>query len=252
MTKVGRLHLLTLLALPFIVLTLFACGGNGDTSGDGPTAAGADETSRAGSPATTPVAETRGGAELTAEEYAEAMEEVFTLGDDEIEAAFGDFLFNGVFSQDEAERIGSLEASDSWSDDDVEFASEYAVTLLQAVTGLYDLVVRISNEIVDELSGLRPPEHLSDLHSSFVAALGEVTQFLQAQVATVKNADTEIKNRQELADFQAVVNSLESGSADPDSEQKAEELVAQGDAACLSLKSQLETELGREVSLCGN
>ena len=123
--------------------------------------------------------------------------------------------------------------------------------MLQAVTGLYDLVVRVANKTLDEMSRLRPPEHLSDLHGNFNATLGEVTQFLQTRVETVKSANTEIKRRQELADFQAVVNSLESGPVDPALDQKAEELTAQGDAACLALKSRLESELEREVSLWG-
>ena len=191
-----------------------------------------------------------GDGALTTEEYAAAMEKVFTIGDDEIEAAFGDFFFNGVFSEAEAQRLRSLEASDSWSDDDAEFASQTAETLLQAVTGLYDLVVNVFNTILDESSRLRPPEHLSDLHGNFIATTGEVVQLVQTQLEAVKNADTEVTSSEELADFRAVVNSLESGPLDPETQQRAEELTAQGDAACLALKSQLETELGRDVSIC--
>ncbi len=249
MTKVKGLNWFTPMALPLIVLCLFACGDSGDNLGDMPTTEGGDD-SRLGSQAATPVAEMQGGPVLTTEEYAGALEEIFARSDDEVEAASADFILNGVISQDEAERIQSLETSESWSDDDVEVASQYAETLLQAVTGLYDLVVRVANETLDEMSRLRPPEHLSDLHSKFILTLGEVTQFLQTRVETVKGASTEIKSRQELADFQAVVNSLESGPLDPALEQEAEELTAQGDAACLALKSRLESELEREVSFC--
>ena len=110
MTKVKGLNRFTLMALPLIVLTLFACGDSGDTPGDMPTAAGGDET-RTGSPAGTPVAETQSSPVLTTEEYAEAMEEIFARGDDEVEAASADFFLNGVFSQEEAERIQSLETA---------------------------------------------------------------------------------------------------------------------------------------------
>ena len=250
-SKFGRLFLPTLLALAAIVATLVACGGNGDTTEDRPTGTGAGQESSAASPAATPVAATQTGAELTTEEYAQAVEETLARGDDKVEAASSDFFLNGVFSQDEGERIYSLETSESWSDDDAEFASWYAETLLQAVTGLYDLVASSANETLDEVSRLRPPEHLSDLHSNFIATAREVIQFIQAQLETVKSADTEIKNREELADFGDVVNSLESGPLDPAAQQRAEELTARGDAACLALKEQLEAELERQVSICG-
>ncbi len=249
MTKVKGLNWFTQMALPLIVLSLFACGDNGDTLGDMPTTEGGDD-SRLGSQAATPVAEMQGGPVLTTEEYAEALEEIFARGDDEVEAASADFILNGVISQDEAERIQSLETSESWSDDDVKFAVQFAETTLQAVTGFYDVVLRISMGYLEEVSSLRPLEHLSDLHSKFIATAGETLQFFQLQVETVKNASTEIKNREELAGFQAIVNSLESGPLDPALEQEAEELRARGDAACLALKSRLESELERDVSFC--
>ena len=261
MTRFGRLHRLTLLALPLILLALFACGSNGDTSEDTSTATGADETSSAGASAATQSsaaetssarssATTRSGAQLTTEEYVAAMEEIATIGDDEFEEALEDFLFNGVFSDAEAERIRSLEASDSWSDDDADFASQTRETLLQAVTDLYDFAVSIFNTILDEMSSLRPPDHLSDLHDNYIATAREVVQLLQTQIETVKNTDTEVKNREEFAAFQAIVNSLESGPLDPALQQKAEELRAQADAACLALKGPLESELGRSVTFC--
>ncbi len=239
-----------LILAALLTTALAACGGDsGDATGQPANEGGPTVTTSAVDTPTTN-AQMQDGAELTTEEYVEAMEEISTLGDDEIETAFGDFLFNGSVSQDEAERIRSLEASDSWSDDDAEFASEYAETLLQTVTGLYDLVVRVFNEILDEMSRLRPPEHLSDLHSNYIAATGEVVQLLQMQLETVKNADTEVKSREELADFQAVVTFLDSGPVDPALQQKIEELTARGDAACLALKGPVETELGREVNFC--
>ncbi|MDE2823786.1 MAG: hypothetical protein OXK79_09805 [Chloroflexota bacterium] len=51
MTKVRVLNLLTRLALAVIVLTIFACGGNGDTTEDRPTTTGEVEASNADSPA---------------------------------------------------------------------------------------------------------------------------------------------------------------------------------------------------------
>ena len=251
MTRINGLNRVTLLAPFLIVLALFACGGNGDTPGDTPAATGGDET-RSDSPAATPVAEMQGGSELTTEEYAAAMEEIYARGGDEFEAAASDLFPNGVFSQEEGERIQSLETSESWSDDDEDFASQYAETLLQAETGLFGLVVRTVKKTFDEMSRLRPPNHLSDLHDNLIATVKELTQSLQMRVEAVKNTDTEIKIRQELADFQEIVSSMESSPTDPALKQKSEELVARGDAACLALTEQLETELEREVSACSN
>ncbi|MCY4623888.1 MAG: hypothetical protein OXC99_02655 [Chloroflexi bacterium] len=191
-------------------------------------------------------------AELTTEEYAAAMEEISTFGDDEIEAAFGDFLFNGIVTQDEAERIGSLKASDSWSDDDTAFISQYAENLLQTVTGLYDFLASVLNEILDRMSRLRPPDHLSDPHDNYITTNREFVQFLQTHIETVKKADTEVKSREELAALQAIINSLEMepGQLDPALEQEVEEIRARVGAACLGLKGPIETELGRSVNFC--
>ena len=191
-------------------------------------------------------------AELTTEEYAAAMEEISTFGDDVIQAAFADFLFNGIVSQAEAERLDSLKDSDSWSDDDAEFVSQYAENLVQAVTGLFGLVVSASDTILDQMSSLRPPERLSDAHINYIATTGEVFQLLRTQIETVKNADTQVKSRDELAALQAIVNSLElgSGQLDPALQQRFEELSARAGAACLALKGPIETELGRSVNFC--
>ncbi|MDE2869673.1 MAG: hypothetical protein OXR64_05290 [Chloroflexota bacterium] len=180
------------------------------------------------------------------------MEEITTRADadDEIEAA-GEALFSGdLFSSAEVQRISALEASESWSEDDVKFASEFAETMLHAVTGFYDVVLTVLNRPFDEMSSLRPPEHLSDLHGNFIATAREALQLLQAQVESVKNASTEIKNREDLADFQDIVNSLESGPSDPELQQKAEELAERGEATCRALRERLEAELERDVYIC--
>ena len=203
-------------------------------------------------PAATPVTSTQGGSEVTTEEYGRALEEIAARNDDEAdtawEAASAEFYFWQPLSVDEEQRMYLLETSESWSDEDVAFAGEIAETMLQAATGYYDASVRISDEYFDEMSSLKPPEHLTALHDSFIATGREAIQFFQTQLDAVRGVDTEVKGGEELAEFLALVN-LESGQ--PDLELLWEQ-TAQNDAACLALKEQLEAELEREVSICSN
>ncbi len=196
-------------------------------------------------PATpTPQAEVQVGAELTTEEYERAMEEILTRAVDEAESMVASVSsLDEVFrSKEGRERMQSLATSESWSDDDAEFASQYAEALLEETTGIGDLGARAFNQILDGMSRLRPPERLSDLHREYSAALGEAAQILQMQVGILKNADTEIKSRQELAAF------YDTWEGTPELQLKAAELVERGDEACIALKEQLEAELEREVS----
>ncbi len=200
----------------------------------------------------TPVTQVQEGVELTTQEYAEALEEATSgleeEGDDEIEAAFE--AFASSIPNDMIERVSSLETSESWSEEDFEFVSEFARMLLQATIGFYDVILGVSHEYLDEVAGLRPPEHLSDLHGNFIAAYRALLQFIQEYVDTVKNTDTEIKSLEDFANFQDIINSLESGPLDPDVQQKSEDLTEQAGQACLALEEQLEAELERDVNVC--
>ena len=230
-------------ALLFLVAlcaaALVACGDDG-----GSTEQPSNEEITAGASESVQVQQ---GEDLTTEEYAEAMEEISARADDEIETAAGALFSGERFSRDEAERLSSLEASDSWSEDDVEFASDIAETMLREFTGGYGLFLAALKRPFDEMSSLKPPEGLSGLHGNFVAAGRESLQLAQAHLDTVKNAGAEIKNRQELADFWARLTSLESGPVDAE---KAEELAERTEAACRALEERLEAELERGVNIC--
>ena len=235
--------------LALVIAMLVACG---EDAGVSATPQPASEGVAAGAPAATSDVQTPKQGELTTQEYAEAMEAIVSRAeaDDEIETAW-DALFSGdLFSRDEIERIAALEASESWSEDDVRFAGEFAETMLQAVTDFYDVVLTVINRPIDEAASLGPPEHLSDLHGNFIATARETLQLAEAHVDTVKNASTEIGNREDLAGFQDIVNSLEIGSSNPELEQQAEELAARSDAACRALTERLEAELQRDVNIC--
>ena len=221
---------------------------------DTPTAVAVDTPTPTAVATATPAAQVQKGAALTTQEYAEAMEEAAAgfeeEGDAEIEAAFGALFSGDLISEDVLERMSTLETSESWSEDDVKFASEFAKTFLQATTAFYDVVFRVFSRIIDEMAILRPPEHLSDFHSNFIEAYRESLRFFQEYVESVKNTDTEIKGPADYANFQDIVNSLESGPLDPELQQKGEDLAEQAEQACLELKEQLEAELERDVSIC--
>ena len=202
----------------------------------------------------TPVVQVQVGAALTTQEYAEALEEATSgfaeEGDDEIEAAFEALYSGDLVSEQMFERISTLETKESWSDEDIEFASEFAKTLLQATTTVYGVILKVFNGYLDEMANLKPPEHLSDLHSAFIEAYRESIRFFQEYVESVKNTDTEIEGPADYANFQDIVNSLESGPLDPELQQQGEDVAEQAEQACLELKERLEAELQRDVSIC--
>ncbi len=194
---------------------------------------------------------------LTTQGYAGALEEAFWERDDELEKATVDLLLGGApFTSAEYERVESLEAAESWSEEDAAFASEFAETLLRAITDFIDFASEVARDTVDELSGLEPPEHLADLHEDFTSAYGENLRFAPELVDFLKDADTRIRDREDLADFYTVINAAEPGQLDPGLGAKAEELAAkaerlaaQAGEACQALKDQLEAELERDIDI---
>ena len=219
-----------------VTVTLVACGGGSSEQPLNEAVA-----VMAGTPESTEGVQIQKGQEVTVEEYAEAMEEIVAAREERIEAAAEGVLFGALFSRDELERIGSLETSESWSDEDVEFTSDFAETILRALTGLYGDFFTITRDSLDEISSLKPPEHLSDLHGDYVAASREILPLVQDFLEGVQDVDTDIGNREELANFMAA---LDSGPSD------VEDLEERAEGACLELEGQLEAQLERTVSIC--
>ncbi len=232
-----------LMLVALLTATLVACGGGDGGSAEQPSRGGAGSGTTEPTAEPTQDAQMQEGGELRTEEYAAAMEEIAATQQEEGEAAFGAFFSNPPYSAEEAERFFALETSESWSQEDVAFASEVAETILQATTGLYGELLSIIRDSFDEMSRLAPPEHLSDLHDEYIATAREVLQLFQESVETVQGTDTNIGDRDELADFSEAVDSLESGPSAPELEERA-------DAACIALTRQLESELERDVSIC--
>ena len=251
------LSLISLRWVPALIMAvlftaaLVACGGDsggstGQPADEGGPADTAPTATASAVDTPTPSVQTQEGAELTTEEYAEAMEEIVATQEEAIEIAGAAFFSDPPFSREEGERFYALETSDSWSQEDMEFASDVAETILQAwVTDLFGAFLEITRDSIDEMSRLAPPEHLSDLHGDFITTSREVLQLVQESLEAVQGTDTNIGDRDELADFSEAVDSLESGPSDPELEERAE-------AACLELEGRLETELERGVSICGS
>ena len=197
-----------------------------------------------------------GGAELTTQEYAEAMETISSSADDELEATFDDFSEGDFLTLTDAEleRVKSLENAESWSEEDAEVVTKFAESLVRATADFVEDVIELSEDSLDEMSALRPPEYLADLHREFVDASKEAIGLMPAQVELIRDIDTDIRNREDFDEFFAYFSSIEfdpgSGSPDPDLEAKAQEVAEQVEQACQALKDQLEEELEREVELC--
>ena len=231
-----------LMLVALLTATLVACGGGDGGSAEQPSRGGAGAGTPEPTAEPTQDAQMQEGGELTTEEYVAAMEEIAATQEEEGEAAFDAFFSNPPYSPEEAERFFALETSESWSQEDVEFASDVAETILQNVTGLYGEFLSITRDSFDEMSRLAPPEHLSDLHDEYIATAREVLQLFQESLEAVQDADTSIGDRDELADFSEAVDSLESGPSAPELEERA-------DAACSELEGKLEAELEREVNI---
>ena len=196
-----------------------------------------------------PEGEEQEGAQLTTQGYAEALEEAISSRDDELEKAAEEFLGGTLFSIDVLERVGSLEAAESWSEEDAAFASEFAETLVRATADFFGFALEFARDALDEVSGLEPPEHLAGLHEDFTRAYEETVRFTPELVDFLKDADTRIRNREDLAEFYTFINAAGASSLDPDLEAKGEELAEQADQACQALKDQLEAELERDIDI---
>ena len=239
MPRSGRLTLPTLLALLLVVLA--ACGGN-EGSQAGTSQGTLREAATAASPTATPVAGTQTGAELTPLEYWEALDEIISRSEDEVEAASSN-VFGEIHSAEVGERMSSLEASESWSQEDAEDARDIAESMLQVFSGLLDANRRITGDAVDALSRLAPPAHLSEEHGDFVAALRDGTQEAQDFLAAeLEASDTDITNREEFTDFMDSVESLGSGPSNPALEERVE-------TACLALEEKLQADLEQDIDL---
>ena len=191
------------------------------------------------------------GAALTTLEYAEAMEEILSGANQEINDLEEDFFSGTLFSSDEVERMDSLETAESWSEEDAEFASKGAETVLRAFTSFYDDIWGIVKDSFDEMSDLRPPEHLSDLHSNYIASYGEFVRFRQTQAEIMKDADTDIRSQEDFANIGATITFFKDyGLADPDLEEEHKALADQADEACRELAEQLKSELERYFNIC--
>ena len=172
---------------------------------------------------------------------ADAMEDAHaTLQEDsgnleaDLERAFEDSL------EDMGDRLASL-AEDSWSDEDAELASEFAETLVRAFTDVFEGMFGVLGDYGDEISSLRPPAHLAELHNTLTEGIEEFVREGRELVEDLKDIDTDIDSEEELGDFWASLGSI--GDSDLGPGEQVEE-------ACRELRAKLEAELGTNVNIC--
>ena len=162
---------------------------------------------------------------LTTREYADALEEAHaTLQERLVE--------HGEAYEDVADEVkGRLDSLNTpWSEEDRESVEEVKETVLQALADVHAGILAISEDYHDAVSGLRPPEHLSDLHNAMADSLGQV-----------------------LLRWGELVEKLKDRDSDPASGEDVDEvsnLASHADEACQELRAKLEAELGTDVAIC--
>ena len=178
---------------------------------------------------------------LTARQYADAMEDAHAaLQEDsgnleaDLERAFEDSF------EDMGDWLASL-GEDSWSDEDAELASEFAETLVRAFTDVFEGMFGVLGDYGDEISSLRPPAHLAELHNTLTEGIEEFVREGRELVEDLKDIDTDIDSEEELGDFWASLGSI--GDSDLGPGEQVEE-------ACRELRAKLEAELGTNVNIC--
>ncbi len=180
---------------------------------------------------------------LTAQEYAQAMEDAEAtlqeegekLGDEDLEEAFEEWF------EEFGDRLASPDSGDSLSDEDAELASELSETLVRAFTDSLEGALGLLEDYGDELSSLRPPAHLAELHEAMAAGIEEFVRDARKVVEDLKDIDTDIETQDDLVDFwTSFASTLESDLA-------SEEQV---DESCQELQARLEAELNTSVAIC--
>ena len=253
-----------LIALLSVCMLLAAtgCGGEEDTAAPAQETAKQEATSQRDAEATpqreaeaTPQkdAEPKGPV-LTTAEYAAALEKINAEDDPEFESE-GEALFERhplAVGEGYGERLEKLQSGDTWSADDVAFASKFAEELLQWAIDFYDLALSSAMHALDRFASLRPPETLADLHNAWITHTKEMLSLVQEGVAIIRNADTTIKNEEDFVAFIALFESMEGSNTGPweEGSEKKEQLIqriAQSEEACVALVDRLETELERAI-----
>ena len=181
------------------------------------------------------------GPALTTQEYAEAMEDVYATQQEDAEKHWEDFqrVFDDAF--EEFDDRPAPPSDSSWSDEDAEFASEFAETILRAYTDLYEASLGVLEDYGDELSSLRPPAHLAELHNTMSEGIKEIVREIKDGRGDLKDIDTDIDNEAEFEEFWTSLDSI--GDSDSGSWEQVEE-------ACRELQASLEAELGANFTIC--
>ena len=180
------------------------------------------------------------GPALTAQEYAEAMEDARAAMEEDGAKIEEDLeqAFEGAFEKME----DAPPPEGPWSDDDAEVATELAKTLLRAYIDAFEGSREALGDYGEAISRLRPPEHLADLHNAMTASLEELVRAIGKFVEDLEDIDTDIDSEAELEAFGASLESVVGSDSTSPGEQMEE--------ACRALEARLQAELGASVAIC--
>ena len=182
------------------------------------------------------------GSVLTAQEYAEAMADAYAASEEDAEQIGEDLdqAFEDAF--DELQEA-PLPDDGSWSDENARVATDFAETLLRLYGEVIERTRGVLEDWGDEISSLRPPAHLAELHDAMIAAVEQLARELRRAEDGLEDVDTDIDSEAELEDFWTAVQSV----LDADSGSRAGEQL---EDACQELQASLEAELGANVAIC--
>ena len=135
----------------------------------------------------------------------------------------------------------TLASDGAWSDDETEAVKEFAENFLRFMRGLFEGVHRLTEDYRDDLVGLRPPEHLADLHDTLMAELDQSIEVVGWALDNLDDVDTDIENQDEYLEFLVSLLDFDGSMPDPSS---------LGAETCFELRDRLEAELGRDVAIC--
>jgi hypothetical protein len=187
------------------------------------------------------------GSVLTAQEYADAMADAYAAREEDAEQIGEDLdqAFEDAF--DELQEA-PLPDDGSWSDEDARVATDFAETLLRLYRDAFEGSRGVLEDWGDEISSLRPPAHLAELHDAMIAAIEQLAREFRNAEDDLKDVDTGVDSDAELEAFwtalhwTALQSILNAASGSRASEQLEE--------ACQELQASLEAELGASVAIC--
>ena len=189
---------------------------------------------------------------LTTEEYADIVVATWTEVEGEVDELVKTVRpepeeIHAKFNEDlESLRddLGELESEDDAFDLIRPPAEAFARAMLDTLQELLGSAAQALGEFLEQMQGLRVPEHLDQLHERLVLGFDKTKVEFERLAAEFDALDTDFSTQGEFEDFADELNRLVDNW---DLEVVSDETAA----ACGALEEVLEEELGYEVKSCG-